>query len=192
MKRATTLLAIVAVWAAVIAAPAAANDHVMWDDAEYDFFYESAEAELVLVTGPPFDQGCIGEGFTVTPRQSILIDGLYSSQMSASGVEMRLYSAPSFDVLINAACEALFTGGDMPQPIAFGIGSYKYMAENQAFLPYSPSDGTSVGAHETNSAWAMMTFEDGTHAQVRGNADYTWTDQGPNIALNEILIRPAG
>ncbi len=192
MKRVVTLLAIVAVWATVVVAPVAANEHQIRDEVEFDFFYENTEAELVLVTGPPFEQGCLGEGFTVATMRSVLIDGVYTSRMTADGVEMRLYSAPSFGALIDAACEAFFTGGEMPQAIAFGIGSWTYLAENQTELPGSSFEAPSVGSHITNRAKAVMTFEDGTRADVVGNADLVWTEQGPDASVNDVIVRPAG
>lgn len=192
MKRATTLLAIAAMWAATIAAPATASEHVLNDEGLWDFFYESAEADLVLVTGPPFDQGCIGEGFTLASRTSILKDGLYTSHINTNGTEMRLYEAASFDELINAACEAFFTGGDMPEPIAFGIGSWKYRSWDQTTLPESSFDLGPVGAHIRDSAWATMVYTDGSRAQVRGVADYVVTDTGIDLELGDIIIKPAG
>jgi len=188
MKRATTLLAIVAVWASVLVAPATANEHVTVDEGLFDFFYESVEDQLVLVTGPPFEQGCVGDGFTLVSRTSILEDGLYTSHMNVDGTEMRLYEAPSFDVLINAACEAFFTGGDMPEPIAFGIGSWKYRAWDQTELPASSFDAPPVGTHIRDSAWASMVFTDGTQAQVRGVTDLVWTENGPDFLLYGIDI----
>jgi hypothetical protein len=152
MKRVTTLLAIAAMWVATIAAPATANEHVLTDEGLFDWFYESAEADLVLVTGPPFDQGCVGDGFTLVSRKSILKDGLYTSRMNVNGTELRLYEASSFEELINAACEAFFTGGDMPEPIAFGVGSWKYRAWDQTELPPSSFDAPPVGAHIASSA----------------------------------------
>lgn len=190
MKRAITLLAIVAMWATTIAAPATANEHVLIDEGLFDWFYESAEADLVLVTGPPFEQGCAGEGFTLVSRTSILKDGLYTSHMNTNGAEMRLYEAPSFEALINAACEAFFTGGDMPEPIAFGIGSWKYRAWDQTELPGSSFDPPPVGSHIAHSAWASMVFTDGTRAQVRGISDYVETENGPDFLLYDIIINP--
>jgi hypothetical protein len=190
MKRATTLLAIAAMWAATIAAPATANEHVLTDEGLFDWFYESAEADLVLVTGPPFEQGCVGDGFTLASRTSILKDGLYTSTMNVNGTEMRLYEAPSFEVLINAACEAFFTGGDMPEPIAFGIGSWKYKAWDQTELPPSSFEVPPVGAHTTNTSWASMLFTDGTRAQVKGIADYVSTESGPDFRVYGIVINP--
>lgn len=191
MKRATVMLAVIAVWAAVIVAPATANDHVIVDEGEFDFFYENAEEELVLVTGPAFEQGCLGEGFTTVTRQSTLHDGLYSSRMHVNGTEIRLYSAPSFGVLVDAACEAVFTGGDVPQPIAFGVGSWKYRAWDQTALPASSFEPPSVGSHTVNSAWAVMEFTDGSQALVRGNADYIQTETGPDLLVLEVIVKPA-
>jgi len=190
MKRATTLLAIVAVWASVLVAPATANDHVTVDEGLFDWFYESAEADLVLVTGPPFEEGCVGDGFTLVTRKSILKDGLYTSHMNTNGAEMRLYEAPSFEALINAACGALATGGDPPEPIAFGIGSWKYRASDQTALPASSFEPPAIGAHVVNSAWATMVFTDGSRAQVRGSADYVQTATGPDLAVLDITIKP--
>jgi hypothetical protein len=179
-------------WVAAIAAPAIANDHVRTDEGLFDFFYESATEDLVLVTGPPFEQGCPGEGFTLASMTSILKDGLYTSRMNVNGTEMRLYEAPSFDVLINEACGAVFGGGDMPQPIAFGVGSWTYKAWDQAYLPSSSFDPPAVGSRLANSATATMTFTSGMVAEVRGIADYVWTAEGPDVSLGDILIKPAG
>jgi len=190
MKRVTTLLAIVAMWGAVLAAPAAANSDALITEGEFDYFYENTAEELVLVTGPAFEQGCLGEGFTVATMRSVLSNGLYTSGMEASGVEMRLYSAPSFEALINEACGAVFGGGDVPEPIAFGIGSWKYKAWDQTSIPASSFEPPAVGSHTLNSAWATLVYTDGSRAQVRGNVHFIQTDAGPNILVNEVIVMP--
>lgn len=186
------LLAVVGLLMTVTAAPALGDDKIV-DEVPFDFFYEDAQRQLVFITGPAFEQGCVGEGFTIATRRSVLEDdGTYTSRMRARGVRVALYEGFSSGAdLIGAACGAVAQGLEPPQPVAEGVGSWVYWAEGQTALVQSSFDPPLAGTHVRNSAHGFVTYADGSVARVQGNAEWVAVADGElSISTNEVIVRP--
>lgn len=129
--------------------------------------------ENVVITGPPFEQGCFGEGFPTT-RSQVVFRGndTFSETYHVAGVSVMVfeYGGDAFDVII-ANCDAL-AAGEPPvfEPIAMGEGRHSFKVS-----------GDENGVHIRNTFTAKVTTTDGRRAHVNTFASF---DDGPEGAQN--------
>ena len=189
-----TLLAAFALVVVIPASPAAADEPLV-ELVPFDFFYADNDSDLVLITGPAFEEGCLGEGFELRRRVSHLEeDGTYTSHMFANNVRIALYDGfASGDELIGAACGAIATGMEPPQPVAIGVGAWRYFAEDQTSLTPSSFEPPPPGSHVVNSAVGYVEYEDGSLARVHGIADWVVPEDGVLDPTDEdVTVYPIG
>ena len=130
--------------------------------------------EYALFTGPMFEQGCRGEGFSdfrshvVRPGNGGLIsrtkyeDSLHLYDLSEWGAQ------DAFD-LIDISCTAVFTGeGPVPMPIASGEGDIR-VRQQVSFRPDGGTDSNQSSVHGT------LVTESGEEWSVKGRVKFTIT-----------------
>lgn len=119
---------------------------------------------LIVLTGPPLEEGCFGAGFlepvaTVvnTPSGATLTTVTHSDQVWVFDNEG--FVNP-FDWLFGRACPAVWAGESAPDPLAQGEGLVRVSSRVDA-------DGVE---HGSNSIVAMVTTADGrnVHLNVHG------------------------
>ncbi|MCA1784105.1 MAG: hypothetical protein ABR616_03875 [Dermatophilaceae bacterium] len=100
-------------------------------ESELALFY--FDDEYALFTGPPFDEGCRGEGFQrVTSHVVETPSGIYNEHASGENLAL-LYDLEAEGVssgfeLLEKACAALEAGETMPEPVAEGTTSDRRQA----------------------------------------------------------------
>lgn len=183
---------VIAVLMTMVVSPAIAAEPIV-DEVVFEFVYHDAEAELALLTGPALEEGCLGEGFDTQTRYSKLeSDGTYSSHVEATGVRLSLFEGFSsgFDV-IAASCQAVAMGLEPPQPVAIGVGSWKFVADNQTVLQPNSFGPPPEGVHAVNSTRGTVTYADGSMAKVWAAAEWTALADGViDTAVMELVVRP--
>jgi len=119
--------------------------------------------ELIVLTGPPLEQGCSGEGFleptaTVvnTPGRFTLTNITHSDQVWVFDNEG--FTNP-FDWLFGAACPAVWAGESAPEPLAQGEGLISVSGRVDA-------DGVEHGSF---SVTAMVTTADGRNVHLNAH-----------------------
>lgn len=124
--------------------------------------------EYAVVTGPPFSEGCLGEGFPATTTQVVHRgNGSFSETWRIKNINVMVFEWEGgvFD-LIGASCEALAMGLPLPyEPIATGKGSHSFKVS-----------GDENGVHIRNTLTAKLTTTDGQRAHVNTFASF---DDGP-------------
>ncbi|MEX1287707.1 MAG: hypothetical protein AB1Z57_07205 [Acidimicrobiia bacterium] len=124
------------------------------------------EGGIFVVGGPPWEEGCLGEGFNDLPFQIVELPGDRGArfQMHFSGEFISVYEGGYADVweLIGTACAAVGAGLTPPQPIATGYGRYSLTEQ---------FDGPGEGRGQ-NSLVGRVTTMDGRMVHVSTFAKY--------------------
>lgn len=106
------------------AAPASANEGVPEEEVADAAFFVNGDG-VILVTGPPFEEGCFGEGF---PQETYLErrtpSGVRNSNVTVEETDAFLVQGDDFFTLLDEVCPALAAGEPSPAVIlATGTGS---------------------------------------------------------------------
>ncbi len=177
------LLGLVATAAA--ADPPSASGAVTRSNEPIGFFYEGDG--FVLVGGPPFEEGCLGEGF-LEPLISFVArgDGTTLARFQTDGEQIRIYEGDSFfeDVLF-PSCDAIFDEdpATVPaQPIAIGSGRMSSRVRTEV-------DGIERVANWLNG---KVVDQEGTRWHVRGHVRFTVTESGIDVQTDNVDLVPQG
>jgi hypothetical protein len=133
------------------------------------------DGEYAVVTGPPFSEGCVGQGFSLTTAQGVSRgNGTFSQTWRIKNINVMVFEweGDVFD-LIGQNCEAIFDGDPetMPvEPIAVGEGRHSFKVS-----------GDQNGVHIRNTLTARVTTTDGQRAHVNTFASF---DDGPGGLVN--------
>jgi hypothetical protein len=129
--------------------------------------------EYAVVTGPPFSEGCFGEGFPTTTAQSVSRgNDSFSETWRIKNINVMVFEWEGnvFD-LIGQSCEAIVNGDPLPaEPIAMGEGRHSFKVS-----------GDQNGVHIQNTLTANVTTTDGQRAHVNAFASF---DDGPGGTEN--------
>ncbi len=129
MRPLRTLFLLVVSCALVVAGavPAAAGAS---DTRPFFLAFVVQEDDLLILNGPPFEEGCQGEGFVTsdahvvdTPSERENLHVRYDDEIRA--YDMAALGFADFDDLIEASCTAVATGGEVPPALAVGEGSVR-------------------------------------------------------------------
>lgn len=183
-------LAAIAVAAAVATVPSPASAGVSSSES-YWIGHLYDDGVYALVTGPPFEDGCRGEGFTEElhlvepPSGNFLVHDKFVNR--ANLFELAPWGVTEVTELLDVACEAVLTGvGTVPTPVA--IGSVTEIWSER---------GRPRGAEDTiaiqNSVAGSVTFQDGRTVEVRGAAKFRLTfedrDQPPEMTTTFLRLQ---
>ena len=129
--------------------------------------------EYAVVTGPPFSEGCFGEGFPLTTAQGVNRgNGTFSETWRIKNINVMVFEWEGnvFD-LIGASCQLLAEEGKVfLEPIAVGEGRHNFKVS-----------GDQNGAHIQNTLTARVMTTDGQWAHVNTFASF---DDGPGGQAN--------
>ncbi len=130
--------------------------------------------EYAVVTGPPFSEGCLGQGFPTTTTQVVNRgNGSFSETWRIKKIDVMVFEweGDVFD-LIGLSCEALANGEPLPvEPIAVGEGRHSFKVS-----------GDQNGVHVRNTLTARVMTADGW-AHVNTFASF---DDGPGGLANVV------
>lgn len=195
MRRVRLIVAIAAALLAITAVPALADDRgepVIDDVPGGEWWYFDDVDGYVMTSGVPVGvEWCFGEqavDHTMTSWQQP--DGLWTSKLIDSGFPIFLYDGGFADI-IPVGCEAAATGGEIPQPVATGIGESTATFTDQT-EPWLGGGPPPTGAYIENSVRGVVTHADGTSAKINGTVAYLATATGPAIDLIDITVIPLG
>lgn len=168
MPRMLSLLVVTAALVVAGTVPAAAGAS---DTRPFFLAFVIQEDDLLVLNGPPFEEGCVGEGFVTsdahvvdTPSDRENLHVRYDDEVRA--YDMAALGFANFDELIGAACAAVATGGDVPPALAVGEGSVRvgYHCE------LGPDGPTELGCFESiGSVFRLDVAIRGTVTDVDGN-----------------------
>ena len=171
LNRTIRLLTAVLLLAVLVAAttgpasarPPAESGNVERFEVEAGLVY--GDGEYAVVTGPPFSEGCFGEGFPTTTAQGVSRgNGSFSETWRIKNINVMVFEweGDPFD-LIGASCEAL--PEIFLEPIAVGVGQHSFKVS-----------GDQNGVHIRNTLTAKVTTTDGRRAHLNTFASF---DDGP-------------
>ena len=202
MQHATTThrlgaIALTAILFLVGAAGTAAAGVSFEDTFEIGYVYtDGFGVDEVLLTGPPLEQGCFGEGFPSGTGRTAETPAERTNTRNSTESDMWLYDMAEFGVtdpfeFLFLACTQIATGGPIPVPLASGSGTVRL---NEHCDWTDAVDGCfSPGSvlHYTNSAQGTMTstasgdvFD--VHARAKGSV--TFVADGPPVEDVQILF----
>ncbi len=131
--------------------------------------------EYALFTGPPFEQGCLDEGFLTAAAHVVEAPGgIYTERASGENLallyDLEAEGASDGIELLENACAALEAGDPMPVPVAEGTTSDR-------FNVWESSDGTVY----RDQAIGTLETPDGRELKVHGrySLSITFPDDGP-------------
>lgn len=193
MRQVKAAIGLAAAFVLAMPAATASAGASSYEDRQIAHFY--INADYAVYTGPPFEQGCLGEGFIES--RTHVVRPTESREISRSKFEDRIqvydnseygFTDP-FD-LISLACDAVFSGeGEVPVPIASGEGTVT-SSQKVSVLP----DGFVVQAQD--SVRGDVVDEFGQVWSVHGLAKYTVTVQGDTddfeLQIGKLDVKKSG
>jgi hypothetical protein len=129
--------------------------------------------EYAVVTGPPFSEGCFGEGFPLTTAQGVNRgNGTFSETWRIKNINVMVFEwEGNVFELIDQNCTAIVNGDPLPvEPIAVGEGRHNFKVS-----------GGQDGVHIQNTLTARVMTTDGQRAHVNAFASF---DDGPGGLVN--------
>ena len=136
----------------------------------------------VLLTGPPVEQGCFGEGFPETELHLVFPEnGSVHENWKQDGVGFYLFEADSVGALLDEVCSAIAAGEEPLAPVGIGEGQILAVARGDA-------GGT---FHVTNSAIGAVTDTDGNTWSVNARAKFSDGPDGFDLQSETIKMGAA-
>lgn len=165
IKRTIKLVVAGALLATAVAAPAWAGGVSGTTDFATSFFYGEGETgPIILLQGPSLADGCLDIGVDVGEAKfRALPTGEYSDTAIVKSTQIQLFESDGLPapVWLGMACEAVITGGDVPEPLAVGEGRIMWQ---------SRTAGDTIYVHNSTTGW--VTTPDGDTMRVHGWANY--------------------
>jgi hypothetical protein len=148
----------------------------------------SYEADgLVVLVGPPMDQGCFGEGLITDTVHVIETPSGVEKEFTAYDERMFLFEAPSIGAVVEANCTAIVNGDEWPYPVvASGVGRTTNLEHY--------TEDTLQRIDQTRGALVDGDGNEWT-VQARFHVAATFVDDGPPDITHVsewIRLRPAG
>lgn len=136
------------------------------------YFY--SDGEVIVLTGPPFEEGCVEENFPPVVASVVQRgDGETFVHFQADEIPIMVFEGNDPFALLDQGCGAVLDDDpstNPPEPIAMGIGRHSV---NETF--------DENGAHIRNSINGRVTFTDGSEKHVKATASF---DVGPGGLQN--------
>lgn len=191
MRRGSVLLP--ALVLAAVGVPVGASAGVVEDvPVATGYFYEGDG--YALFTGPPFEQGCLGEGFP--EATAMLVDPPADLEHFSARFEsdMLLYDLDALGLdsageLLDVACTAVAQGSDdVPTPIAAGTGRVSFRERCEYGIDGCGSPGSVL--HAKDDTHGTVTTADGTTLRVRGRVvvDVFFTEDGVTEDIRALTL----
>jgi hypothetical protein len=136
-----------------------------------------------LFTGPPFEQGCMGE-FPLFPAHVVTAPGGIRTFTARGTNDAMLYDLTALGLtsgveLIGVACDAVFGGGDVPEPIATG--------QTQDVLQ---GRETADAGQYRDSSRGTLYGTDGTRYEVQGGSlEIGGSDTPDNLVEQHLVVK---
>lgn len=170
------LLAATAVLLALLPSPARAG---VSGYATFEGGFVYGEDGMAVFTGPPFEQGCLGQGFPSSEAHLVYpADGTGDRLQARFDSAVMVYDLDALELsdpfeLLGMACNAVFNGHPVPQPIATGYGAATTV--ERCLQPDAECGAPGTVFHGHNWVHATVTDTSGQELKVRAGAKFTVT-----------------
>jgi hypothetical protein len=136
-----------------------------------------ADVGLVLLTGPPIEEGCVGEGWSLVDTHTVTTPSGLWKEFQMPDERLWLYEAESLGALLSANCGAIARGEAPPIPLlASGTGSTTKLehwdGDTVRLIYQTRGTVTDAEGHE----WSI---------QARWHTDVTFREDGPPIIRHD-------